>query len=200
MATQFIKNTLQTVIDWANLSNYSTADTLSFACEKHLEEKTKELKKKQDEQELQENHIDSCKINTNKARETLEEANNVLHGEIVEFKTKYKVLRDAINLVLQSQNEKDETIKSLLELSTILQQFDTKDFVLKSKKYNDKVENAEKYFSTMVDLEKDSLSRLESIKYEKGNIEQHIAEIESIKEQLENKLVNCKETRKTKDE
>ena len=51
MATQFIKNTLQTVIDWANLSNYSTADTLSFACEKHLEEKTKDLKKKQDEQE-----------------------------------------------------------------------------------------------------------------------------------------------------
>ncbi len=200
MATQFIKNTLQTVIDWANLSNYSTADTLSFACEKHLEEKTKDLKKKQDEQELQENHIKSCKINTNKARESLEEANNVLHGEIVEFKTKFKVLRDAINLVLQSQNEKDETIKSLLELSTIVQQFDTKDFALKSKTINDEVKSAEKHFSTMVDLEKDSLTKLESIKYEKENIEQHIAEIESIKEQLESKLVKCKETRKTKDE
>ena len=200
MASQFIKNTIQTLLEWTNLSNQSSADTLSFACEKHIEDKSKELKRKQDEHMKQEEDIKLCIENTEKARTMLENTNNILQNEIDDYKTNFRTLRDAINLVLQSQNEKNESISSLLELSSMVANFDTKNFQCNSKKYNDAVQNAEKVFSDALQCQESASSRLKSIEFERDNIERHIQEIKAIQEQLKQKMEKCKETRKTKDE
>lgn len=200
MASQFIKNTIQTLLEWTNLSNYSSADTLSLACEKHIEDKSKELKRTQDEQLKQEEKIKSCTEITENARIMLEKANNDLQNEIDTYKTNFRTLRDATNLVLQSQNEKNESISSLLELSSMVANFDTKNFQLNSKKFDDAVKNAEKVFSEALHCQERAVSRLKSIEFDRDNIQRHIQEIKAIQEQLKQKMEKCKETRKTKDE
>lgn len=200
MASQFIKNTIQTLLEWTHLSNYSSADTLSLACENHIEDKSKELKRTQDEQIKQEEKIKSCTEITENARLMLEKANNDLQNEIDTYKANFRTLRDAINLVLQSQNEKNESISSLLELSAIVGDFDTKNFEYNSKKLNDAVKNAEKVFLDALQCQENAVDRLKRIEFKRDNIQRHIQEIKAIQEQLKRKMEKCKESRKTKDE
>jgi hypothetical protein len=200
MASQFIKNTIQTLLDWTNISNYSSADTLSFACEKHIEDKSKELERKQEEQLKQEQKIESCAEITENARKMLETANNDLQKEIDAYKINFRILRDAINLVLQSQNEKNESISSLSELSKMVGNFDTDNFQRNSKKYDGSAKNAEKVFSEALQCQERAVDQLKSIEFDRDNIERHIQEIKAIQEQLRQKMERCKETKKTKDE
>ena len=185
MASEYI-HTLWNLIPW-NQSYPTTAESLSTACFTHIDKKTAAL---EDIRQTEEQQTAALADASEKLAAAKSEYDNVLEEqtEIVEKeKKRFKRLRDAVNLALESSTE-DDAIDSIHHLFQLTDGFYTAGFCQTIETSRNTIDVKLKHYEKMKTLEKTARERLCRTQTQRDAVESQITEIKAIQKEIEKRL------------
>ena len=195
MASEYITTTLWKYFPWGK--EVSTATTLANACHTHIQQKQSDLKNI-----IEAEHSNLEKYNEKKniskdARSILKTNQAGLSKVLKIQKERFKNVRDAINLVLQTPLN-EETIESIQELYGLVNDFSESKFLDVVNDHKKKIQASEEAMTHALQEEKRSKNIYLSTSAQREVIEEHIREIKRIQTQLDEKLKQKDEEKKCK--
>lgn len=185
MASEYI-HTLWNLIPW-NQSYPTTAESLSTACFTHIDKKTAAL---EDIKQTEEQETAALTTASEKSAAAKSEYETVLEQQtetVEKVKIRFKGLRDAVNLALESSTE-DDAINSLHHLFQLTDGFDTARFCQTIETFRNTIDVKLKYYERMKTLEKTARERLCRTQTQRDAVESQITEIQAIQKEIEKRL------------
>jgi hypothetical protein len=187
MASEYI-HTLWNLIPW-NQSYPTTAESLSTACFTHIDKKTAAL---EDTKRAEEQETVALAAAVEKTLAAKGEYDNILEQQtdtVDKVKKRFKGLRDAVNLALESPTEKD-TIDSIHQLFQLTDGFDTVVFCQTIETSRKKINVRLKYYEKMKSIEKTARQQLCQTQTQRDVIESQIKEIQAIQQEIKKRLTD----------
>ena len=193
MASEYI-HTLWNLIPW-NQSYPTTAESLSTACFTHIDKKAAAL---EDLKKTEERETEAVAVAVQKTATAKNEYDRVVEQQtniVDEQKKRFKGLRDAVNLALESATE-DDAIDSIHHLFQLTDGFHAAEFRRTIETSRTTIDVKLKHYEEMKTLEKSAREYLCRTQAQRDTIESQITEIQAIQREIEKRLNDVQDKRK----
>lgn len=185
--TDYLIQTFWNLVQWGKTDGPTTAEVLSRACDTHVVKKEEDLRHVRQREDSQRKVLNEARHATEEAQASLNAQNRSLESCIDGLKERFRFLRDAINVALESSAD-EEPVETLRQLCVVAEEFSAKDFQQAVTTIEGKIDGAHRHHRSVRQREDGAKARLEEIESERRAIESHIDEIKRIKVQLDERL------------
>jgi hypothetical protein len=186
--TGYLIQTFWNLVQWGGETDGpTTAEVLSRACDTHVVKKEEDLRHVRQREDGQRKVLNDARHATEEARGSLNAESRSLEACTDGLKERFRFLRDAINVALESSAD-DEPTETLRQLCVVAEEFSAKDFQNTVTTIEGKIDGARRHHRGVRQREDGAKARLEEMEAERRAIESHIDEIKRIKVQLDERL------------
>ena len=185
--TDYLIQTFWNLVQWGKTDGPTTAEVLSRACDTHVVKKEEDLRHVRQREDGQRKVLNEARHATEEAQGSLNAETRSLEACIDGLKERFRFLRDAINVALESSADEEPT-ETLRQLCVVAEEFSAKDFQGAVTTIEGKIDSARRHHRSVRQREDGAKARLEEIEAERRAIESHIDEIKRIKVQLDERL------------
>ena len=186
--TDYLIQTFWNLVQWGKTDGPTTAEVLSRACDTHVVKKEEDLRHVRQREDGQRKVLNEARHATEEAQASLNAENRSLDACIDGLKERFRFLRDAINVALESSADDEEPTETLRQLCVVAEEFSAKDFQGAVTTIEGRIDGARRHHRSVRQREEGAKARLEEIEAERRAIESHIDEIKRIKVQLDERL------------
>ena len=125
--TDYLIQTFWNLVQWGKTDGPTTAEVLSRACDTHVVKKEEDLRHVRQREDSQRKVLNEARHATEEAQASLNAQNRSLESCIDGLKERFRFLRDAINVALESSAD-EEPVETLRQLCVVAEEFSAKDF------------------------------------------------------------------------
>ena len=186
--TDYLIQTFWNLVQWGKTDGPTTAEVLSRACDTHVVKKEEDLRHVRQREDGQRKVLNEARHATEEAQASLNAENRSLDACIDGLKERFRFLRDAINVALESSADDEEPTETLRQLCVVAEEFSAKDFQGAVTTIEGRIDGARRHHRSVRQREEGAKARLEEIEAERRAIESHIDEIKRIKVQLDERF------------